>query len=49
MCDFARKVFKEGGFCSCLERGITIEVHLCLKSYNFVVGRVEHKPIMRSW
>jgi hypothetical protein len=30
-------------FCFCLERGIAIEVHLCLRSYGFVVGRMEHK------
>ncbi len=35
MCDFAQRVFKEGGFCCCLERDIAIEVHLCLKSYVF--------------
>jgi hypothetical protein len=43
VCDFAQKVSKEGEFCCCLECGIAMEVHLCLKSYGFVVGRVEHK------
>jgi hypothetical protein len=43
VCDFALRVSKEAGFCCCLECGIVIEVHLCLKSYGFVVGRVEHK------
>jgi hypothetical protein len=43
VCDFARKVSKEGGFCCYLECGITMEVHLCLKSYGFVVGKVGHK------
>ncbi len=43
VCDFAWKVSKEGGFCCCLECGIAMEVHLCLKSYSFVVGKVEHK------
>jgi hypothetical protein len=33
-------VLKELWFCCC---DIAIKVHLCLRSYGFVVGRVEHK------
>jgi hypothetical protein len=37
VCDFAQRVSKKGRFCCCLDRDIAIEVHLCLRSYGFVV------------